>query len=75
MAASANHVAATTEDLSQRSRTKFNALQDDIQGTTDRNKTSIATYAAIAGGVVVILAFAFGRRSGRKRRSVLEIRR
>jgi hypothetical protein len=54
---------------------KFKALQDDIQGTTDRNKTSIATYAAIAGGVVVILAFAFGRRSGRKRRSVLEIRR
>ena len=54
---------------------KFKALQDDIQGTTDRNKTSIATYAAIAGGVVVILAFAFGRRSGRRRRSVLEIRR
>ena len=54
---------------------KFKALQDDIQGTTDRNKTSIATYAAIAGGVVVLLAFAFGWRSGRKRRSVLEIRR
>lgn len=54
---------------------KFKALQDDIQGTADRNKSSIATYAAIAGGVIVILAYAFGRRSGRKRRSVLEIRR
>ena len=54
---------------------KFKALQDDIQGTADSNKSSIATYAAIAGGVVVILAYAFGRRSGRKRRSVLEIRR
>ena len=54
---------------------KFKALQDDIQGTTDRNKSSLATYAAIAGGVVVIIAYAFGRRSGRKRRSVLEIRR
>ena len=54
---------------------KFKALQNDIQGTTDRNKTSLATYAAIAGGVVVIIAYAFGRRSGRKRRSVLEIRR
>jgi hypothetical protein len=54
---------------------KFKALQDDIQGTTERNKTSIATYAAVAGGVVVIIAYAFGRRSGRKRRSVLEIRR
>ena len=54
---------------------KFKTLQDDIQGTTERNKTSIATYAAVAGGVVVIIAYAFGRRSGRKRRSVLEIRR
>ena len=54
---------------------KFKELQDDIQGTADRNKSTIATYAAIAGGVVVILAYAFGRRSGRKRRSVLEIRR
>ena len=54
---------------------KFKALQDDIQGTADRNKSTLATYAAIAGGVVVILAYAFGRRSGKKRRSVLEIRR
>jgi hypothetical protein len=61
----------TRDDLEQ----KFKSLQDDIQGVTDRNKTSIATYAAIAGGVVVIIAYALGRRSGRKRRSVLEIRR
>jgi hypothetical protein len=54
---------------------KFKALQDDIQGTADRNKSTLATYAAIAGGAVVILAYVFGRRSGRKRRSVLEIRR
>jgi hypothetical protein len=60
----------TREDLEQ----KFKSLQDDIQGVTDRNKTSIATYGAIAGGVVVIIAYALGRRSGRKRRSVLEIR-
>jgi hypothetical protein len=54
---------------------KFKLLQDDIQGTADRNRSTLATYAAVAGGAVVILAFAFGRRSGRKRRSVLEIRR
>ena len=60
----------TRDDLEQ----KFKSLQDDIQGVTDRNKTSIATYAAIAGGVVVIIAYALGRRSGRKRRSVFEIR-
>ena len=54
---------------------KFKALQDDIQGTAKNNKSSIATYAAIASGAVVILAYAFGRRSGRKRRSVLEVRR
>ena len=61
----------TREDLEG----KFKSLQDDIQGTADRNKSTLATYAAVAGGAVVILAFAFGRRSGRKRRSVLEIRR
>ena len=54
---------------------KFKMLQDDIQGTADRNKSTLATYAAIASGAVVILAYAFGRRSGKKRRSVLEIRR
>ena len=54
---------------------KFKALQDDIQGTAENKKSSIATYAAIASGAVVILAYAFGRRSGRKRRSVLEVRR
>ena len=54
---------------------KLKTLQNDIQGTADRNKSTLATYAAIASGVVVIVAFAFGRRSGRKRRSVLEIRR
>jgi hypothetical protein len=54
---------------------KFKALQDDIQGTADRNKSTLATYAAIAGGVVVIVAYALGRRSGKKRRNVLEIRR
>jgi hypothetical protein len=54
---------------------KFKALQDDIQRTADRNKSTLATYAAIAGGAVVILAYVLGRRSGRKRRSVLEIRR
>ncbi len=30
---------------------KFKMLQDDIQGTADRNKSTLATYAAIAGGV------------------------
>jgi len=39
---------------------KFKALQDDIQGTAKNNKSSIATYAAIASGAVVILAYAFG---------------
>lgn len=54
---------------------KFKQLQDEVQGSADRNKTSLATIATVGGAVVVILAFAHGRRSGRKRRSVLEIRR
>jgi hypothetical protein len=56
-------------------QSKFKELQNDIQGTADRNKSTFTTYAAIAGGAVVILAYVLGRRSGRKRRNVLEIRR
>lgn len=54
---------------------KFKQIQDEVQGSAERNKMSLATIVAVGGSAIVILAFALGRRSGRKRRSVLEIRR
>ena len=61
----------TKEDL----ETKFQSLQDDLQGRASDKMQSIMTVAAIASAVVVLIAYMLGRRGGRKRRSVVEIRR
>ena len=61
----------TPDDL----RAKFEALQDDVQGRVEDKKTSIAAVAA-GGAVVLMLVFFFlGKRSGKKRSAIVEIRR
>ena len=46
-------------------------VEQDIQATRP-----IMTYAAVAGGLVVVLAaFWLGRRSGRRKSTIVEIRR
>jgi hypothetical protein len=54
---------------------KFRALQDDIQGRVDEKKPAIATIAAGGGLALLILFFLLGRRSGKKRSAIVEIRR
>lgn len=54
---------------------KFQALQDELQAKVADKKSSIATAIAIGGMVVVSLTYMLGRRRGRQRRSVVEIRR
>jgi hypothetical protein len=61
----------TPQDLEN----KFRALQGDIQGKVDDKKTSIATIGAGAGVALMIILFLLGRRSGRRRTAVVEIRR
>lgn len=61
----------TPQDLEE----KFKALQSDIQGRVDEKKTSIATVAAGGGIVLMVIFFLLGRRSGRKRSAIVEIRR
>jgi hypothetical protein len=61
----------TKEDL----ESKFQSLQDDLQGRASDKRQSIMAAAAILGGVIVLIAYLLGRRGGRKRRSVVEIRR
>lgn len=59
------------EDL----ETKFRTLQADIQGrAADKKQSLIAAGSAIAT-VVVLLAYLFGRRSGRRKGGRVEIRR
>ena len=61
----------TREDL----ESKFRSLQADIQGRATDKKQSLIAAASAVGAVVVIVAYLFGRRSGRKRGSRVEIRR
>jgi hypothetical protein len=59
------------EDL----ETKFRTLQADIQGrAADKKQSLIAAGSAIAT-VVILLAFLFGRRSGRRKGGRVEFRR
>ena len=61
----------TRQDL----ESKFQVLQDDIQGVADQQKSKFAIGVSITSGIVILCAYAMGRKAGRKRRSVLEIRR
>ena len=61
----------TKEDL----ESKFQSLQDDLQGRASDKKQSIFAAVGVASAIVVLIAYLLGRRGGRKRRSVVEIRR
>ncbi len=66
-----NRQHVTREDLEQR----FKALQDDVTEITETKKSSL-TVLAIAGiAAGLLVAYLFGRRGGRRRRGVIEIRR
>jgi hypothetical protein len=61
----------TKQDLEM----KFQSLQDDLQGRASDKKQSIVAAVSLASAVIVLIAYLLGRRGGRKRRSVVEIRR
>jgi len=54
---------------------KFQALQDELQFKVTDKKSSIAVALGIGSSLIVVLSYMLGRRRGRKRRSVVEIRR
>jgi hypothetical protein len=56
-------------------RKKFSALQDEVQGKVDDQKTSIAAGAAALGVVLLLVMFMLGKRSGKKKSAIVEIRR
>lgn len=61
----------TPQDLED----KLRSLQGDIQHRVDDKKTSIAGIAAGAGVVMLLIVFFLGKRAGKKRSTVVEIRR
>jgi len=61
----------TPEDL----RDKLQAFQGEIQGKVDDQKTSIAAVAGGVGMALMILMFLLGKRAGKKKSAIVEIRR
>ena len=54
---------------------KFREIQDDVQGKVDDKKATLKTVAIAGGVLILLLAYVFGRRSGRKKTTLVEIRR
>jgi hypothetical protein len=61
----------TPEDLEK----KFRTLQGEVQGAVDDKKPAVAGIAAGGGLLLLILVFLIGKRSGKRRSSIVEIRR
>jgi hypothetical protein len=54
---------------------KFREVQDGLQGKLEDKKASILTVVAVTGVVLGLVFFLLGRRSGRKKTTLVEIRR
>ena len=60
-------------------RTDLESKFRELQGEIDESKQTAVSYAVAAGAVVVVgiavVAYVFGRRKGRKKSTVVEVRR
>jgi len=54
---------------------KLRALQGDIKGAVDNQKTNLMMAAGVVGVVLVLVFFLLGRRSGKRKSTIVEIRR
>ena len=54
---------------------KFRSLQGDVQGKMEDRKQTLVVGAAVGGLLLVLLVFLIGRRSGKKKTTLVEIRR
>ena len=70
-----NTAEATPKITPQDLENKLKALQGDVQEKVDDKKSTIATAAAAGGVVLLMIFFLLGKRSGKKRSTVVEIRR
>jgi hypothetical protein len=59
------------DDLEQ----KFRGLQNNIRGAADERKQSALATGAGFAAVLLVIFFLLGKRSGRKKTTVVEIRR
>jgi hypothetical protein len=61
----------TREDI----QAKFRELRGEVETRADTAKASLAPILVAAGVGVVVLAFMMGKRRGRKKSAIVEIRR
>jgi len=61
----------TREDL----EAKFRELVTDVRGEAASAKTTLATVGMVLAAIVLLIVFLMGRRGGRKRTTIVEIRR
>jgi len=66
---------ATAKITPQDIENKLKALQGDVQGKVEDKKSTIASAAAAGGVVLLVIFFLLGKRAGKKRSTVVEIRR
>jgi hypothetical protein len=69
---------ASTESSARVSRedieNKLRALQGDVQGKVDDRRSTLLAVAGGVGVALVVIFFLLGRRSGKRRSTVVEIR-
>lgn len=61
----------TRDDLER----KFRGLQESLQGEVEDRRSTLMTVAIAGGFVLLVLVFLFGKRSGKRKKTVVEIRR
>jgi hypothetical protein len=61
----------TTDDI----RAKFAEITAGVDNQVEEAKNTAVTIAAMAGAVVVVAVFLFGRSRGKKRTTIVEVRR
>jgi LPXTG-motif cell wall-anchored protein len=71
MAKQATPPRITRDDLER----NFRAIQENAKAKVDDQKSTVATIAGIGGVLLVLLVFLLGRRSGKKKTTIVEIRR
>ena len=54
---------------------KLRAFQGDIRGRVNDQKSNIVAAGAVLGTLLLIIFFILGRRSGKKKSTIVEIRR
>jgi hypothetical protein len=54
---------------------KLRAIRDDIEPVGEQAKGGLMAIAPVVAAVLIVGAYILGKRSGKKRRAVIEIRR